>query len=565
METKFRQARGLRRNILVVDDEVINRELLGFMLRDFYQVYTATNGQEAIDALTAGERVYSLVLLDLKMPVMGGIEFLQIRHQREDLKKIPVIVMTAETEAEVRSIKLGAADFIRKPYNMPEVILTRIERIIELYEDQHIIASTEEDPLTGLYTKAFFFQYIYRLEQSNADNCMDAIVMNADRFHLINELYGRSAGDDILRAMGRSVMRILMRADGIGCRSEGDTFFLYCMHQEDYDWVPDVISEELGKAGSGATQVRVRVGVYQNVRREILAEDWFDMANMACSGIRENYTRNVAYYDNALHVRALHQERLIRDLRAAIEERQLKVYYQPKYNIRGEKPRLESAEALIRWDHPQLGMIRPGEFIPLFEANGLIQRVDYYVWREVAAQIRRWKDELGIAIPVSVNVSRIDIYDPQLEENLLSLLREQKLSSADFVLEVTESACSEDDEQLISVVGSLRSKGFRIEMDDFGAGYSSLNMLTMLPIDELKMDIRFIREMSKDARSLKMVELILDIARFLEMTVVAEGVEEEPQYRLLREMGCDVIQGYYFSRPMAEDVFASFLQREISA
>ena len=207
-------------------------------------------------------------------------------------------------------------------------------------------------------------------------------------------------------------------------------------------------------------------------------------------------------------------------------------------------------------------MINPGEFIPMFEANGLIQRVDYYVWREAAAQIRRWKEEFGIRLPISVNVSRIDVYDPKLEEKMLSLLGEYALTTSDFVLEVTESAYSDDAAQLNNVVDSLRRRGFRIEMDDFGTGYSSLNTLTTLPIDELKMDIRFIQNMQKDERSRKMVELILDIAHFLDMTVVAEGVEEESQYLLLQQMGCDVIQGYYFSRPVDADAFAAFIQKE---
>ena len=561
MKTKYRQAGQLRRNILVAEDEYINRELLKNILKDTYRVYEAGNGQEAINMLTAGDRTYSLVLLDLNMPVMGGIEFLEIRRKREDLKKVPVIVMTADAEAEVRSIKLGAADFITKPYSLPEVILTRIERIIELSEDQRIIASTEEDPVTGLYTKAYFFQYIYRLEQTNAQNPMDALVLNADRFHLINELYGRQAGDEVLRAMGRSAARILSETGGIGCRTEGDTFFLYCSHQDSYDWVEDVIRKEM-EAGKGTVRVRIRVGVYQNVRKDTLAETWFDMANMACGQIRENYTQGVAYYDNELHARLLHQERLIADLEDAIDKKELKIFFQPKYNIQGGKPVLESAEALIRWDHPQLGMINPGEFIPMFEANGLIQRVDYYVWREAAAQIRRWKEEFGIRLPISVNVSRIDVYDPKLEEKMLSLLGEYALTTSDFVLEVTESAYSDDAAQLNNVVDSLRRRGFRIEMDDFGTGYSSLNTLTTLPIDELKMDIRFIQNMQKDERSRKMVELILDIAHFLDMTVVAEGVEEESQYLLLQQMGCDVIQGYYFSRPVDADAFAAFIQKE---
>ena len=286
-------------------------------------------------------------------------------------------------------------------------------------------------------------------------------------------------------------------------------------------------------------------------------------AKIACDRIRGDYTRRVAYYSKELSDRELYHERLINDINAGIENKDFVVYFQPKYAIQGVEPRLTSAEALIRWNHPELGMISPGDFIPLFESNGLIQKVDNYVWSEAARQIKAWKEENDYEIPVSVNVSRSDIDDPGLESNLLSILEQNGLAPDDLLLEITESAYSENADSLIEVVESLREKGFKIEMDDFGSGYSSLNMITTIPIDVLKMDMKFIKNMFKDEKSLKLVGLVMDIAKFLNVPVVAEGVEDEKQLITLKDIGCEIIQGYYFSRPVPAEEFEAFIQKEV--
>ena len=205
-------------------------------------------------------------------------------------------------------------------------------------------------------------------------------------------------------------------------------------------------------------------------------------------------------------------------------------------------------------------MISPGAFIPLFEENGLIQLLDDYVWKEAAAQIRAWKDKFGVTLPVSVNVSRIDIYDPNLKDNLLQIVEKNGLTTKDLYLEVTESAYAEDAGRLIEVVEELRRCGFKIEMDDFGSGYSSLNMLSTLPIDVLKLDMKFVRNMLEDSKSYRLIEIIMDIAKYLAVPVVAEGVEVEEQLKLLKQVGCEIIQGYYFSKPVPPEEFEKFFE-----
>ena len=556
----YMTASGIKRRVLIVDDELINRELLSAMLSQTFEIETASNGQEAMMMLTQPDANYSLILLDLMMPVMDGFEVIERCQKDEALKRIPIIVMTSEKSAEVRSIRMGAADFITKPYDMPEVILARCERIIELSEDKSIIRSTERDKVSGLYTRSYFFAYLQQMVQ-RLEKPMDALVLNLDRFHLINELFGRDEGDRVLATIGELISEKLSELRGIACRSESDTFFLFCERQEEYESLMEEMQSKLA-AFAKSRSLRLRAGIYSCEEHESDPEAWFSRAKSACDRIRGQYGSLATRYNNELYERTVFHERLIGDIDDAINHRDFVVYFQPKYRIQGECPVLTSAEALIRWIHPELGFISPGEFIPLFEQNGLIRRVDHYVWRSAAEQIKCWREQYGMSIPISVNVSRVDIFDPELEKKLCDILDEFSLSSDDLMLEITESAYADSADRLIEVVNSLRDKGFKIEMDDFGSGYSSLNMLTEIPIDVLKIDMQFIRRMLLDDKNLKLVRLVMDIAEFLDVPVVAEGVEEEEQLNVLRKMGCDIVQGYYFSPPLPAQRFGELIRQE---
>ncbi len=556
----YMTASGIKRRVLIVDDELINRELLSAMLSQTFEIETASNGQEAMMMLTQPDATFSLILLDLMMPVMDGFEVIERCQKDEALKRIPIIVMTSEKSAEVRSIRMGAADFITKPYDMPEVILARCERIIELSEDKSIIRSTERDKVSGLYTRSYFFAYLQQMVQ-RLEKPMDALVLNLDRFHLINELFGRDEGDRVLAYIGELISEKLSELRGIACRSESDTFFLFCERQEEYESLMEEMQSKLA-AFAKSRSLRLRAGIYSCEEHESDPEAWFSRAKSACDRIRGQYGSLATRYNNELYERTVFHERLIGDIDDAINHRDFVVYFQPKYRIQGECPVLTSAEALIRWIHPELGFISPGEFIPLFEQNGLIRRVDHYVWRSAAEQIKCWREQYGMSIPISVNVSRVDIFDPELEKKLCDILDEFSLAPDDLMLEITESAYADSADRLIEVVNSLRDKGFKIEMDDFGSGYSSLNMLTEIPIDVLKIDMQFIRRMLLDDKNLKLVRLVMDIAVFLDVPVVAEGVEEEEQLNVLRQMGCDIVQGYYFSPPLPAERFGELIRQE---
>ncbi len=546
--------------VLVVDDQEINRDVLGMILEDYYDVLYARDGQEALDMIEKYRDKLSIVLLDLIMPQADGFEVLIRIKSDEFLRRIPVIVLTAEKSAELRALELGAADFITKPFDMHEIILARVSRIIELSEGRQLISAAEHDPLTMLYSRNFFFEYVNRIHQYHPEYHMDAVVIDIEQFHSVNALNGRDFGDRVLRIIGDELHVFLKGSDGLASRVEADRFDIYCARQDDYQQLLSRLQGRVDTVSRNAG-VRLRMGVkaWQEDMDPILQ---FDLARAACSMARGSNKGHLVVYDDDMRLREIFNQRLLNDLHRAVEEHELQVYYQPKYNVQCHPPKLSSAEALIRWKHPELGMISPEQFIPLLENSGLISVVDHYVWEEAASQIREWHKKYGITVPISVNLSRVDLYDPMLEETLNSFVEENGLDRKSLKLEVTESAYTDNADQMISLINCLRLQGFEIEMDDFGSGYSSLNMLTSMPIDVLKMDMRFIQDIDHTEKDFWLVDVVLNIARHLQVPVVAEGVETEAQMNRLRAAGCELIQGYYFSRPLPPEEFEKLIVRE---
>ena len=518
-----------------------------------------------MDMIRTHSATLSLVLLDIMMPVMTGLEILKAIKADAELSRIPVIVMTSEKDTEVESLLLGATDFIPKPYPDVNVIHARVLRTIELFEDRDIIQSTERDSLTGLYNREYFFRYAEQYDQFHPDVETDAVIVDINHFRMINERYGKAYGDEVLRRIALQLRESIGASGGIVSRLEADTFMAYCPHRSDYEAILDGASASLTEEDASENRVRLRMGIYPCTDKQIDMERRVDRAKMAADTTKNSFSKSIGFYDNNLHERELYAEKLIEDFSTAIREKQFKVFYQPKFDVRPDTPLLSSAEALVRWVHPELGMISPGVFIPLFEENGLIQRLDTYVWEEAARQIRDWKDRLGYAVPVSVNVSRIDMYDPRLPETLLEIIRAHGLTGRDFLLEVTESAYTQDSMQIISTVETLRKNGFQIEMDDFGTGYSSLNMISNLPIDALKLDMQFIRDAFKEGGSTHMLEVIIGISDYLSVPVIAEGVETEEQLHVLKSLGCDIVQGYFFSKPVPAEKFEPFILQKKEA
>ena len=561
---KFHTLHG-KRKILVVEDEMINQEILRSILEDTYDIIIAAAANEAMERIREEADTISLILLDLNLPDMHGLDVLRVIKSDAHHGRIPVIVMTADRESEVESLTAGASDFIPKPYPMPEIVRARILRTIELSEDRDIIRLTERDQLTGLYNKDYFYRYAAQYDVYHKDEPADAIVLDINHFHMLNERYGRAYADKVLTEIASKVAGLVRENGGIVCRREADTFLVYGPHRSDYEDILESASVVLHEDGKKENRVRLRMGVYSNVDKSIDIERRFDRAKLAADTVKNSFAKTIGIYDDSLHEAEVFAEQLIEDFPDALREGQFEVYYQPKFNIRPDEPVLSSAEALIRWKHPQLGMVSPGIFIPLFEKNGLIRQLDGYVWREAAKQVKKWKDTMGLSVPVSVNVSRIDMYDPEFVEKMQEIIEQNGLVHKEFLLEITESAYTEDSEQIIDTVKRLREAGFFVEMDDFGTGYSSLNMISTLPIDALKLDMQFIRNAFKDRKDTRLLEVVIQLAESLEVPTIAEGVETAEQLLTLKAMGCDIAQGYYFSRPLPASEFEKFVREKKEA
>lgn len=545
-----------KRHILVADDEMINREMLANILGDEYDVLLAEDGEMAYEMIRQNRNTLSLILLDLIMPRLSGLDLLARLSGEPDLKGIPVIVLTSDQDSEVDSLKKGAYDFIPKPYPQPDVIKARISRSIELAEDRQIISATERDELTGLYSIEYFYRYGNQIDKYYPLEDMDALCFDINHFHVLNERFGMAKGDGVLVSLAEYLESVFRDPRSLVCRKSADTFLVYCPHRDDYHKIIEeaaVVGEDI-HAG-----VKLRVGVYSCCDKKLDIHARFDRAKIAADKLRNNYMVFVSYFDEALIDAELFAEQLVDEFPKALAEKQFKVYFQPKFDIRGDKPVLSSAEALVRWSHPTLGMISPGKFVPLFEEDGLIAQLDEYVWRGAAEKIADWKSRLGISVPVSVNLSRAEMYDPSLVDTMKKLIGDNGITTSDLYLEITESAYVSDSDQIVDRVKALREHGFFIEMDDFGSGYSSLNMISELPIDALKLDMMFIRTAFDKQNDTRMISIVIDIANYLGVPVIAEGVETEEQYLALKELGCTIIQGYYFSKPVSAEEFDKFL------
>ena len=545
-----------KRQILVADDEFINREMLENVLNDEYDVLKAEDGEMAYEMIKQNRNTLSLILLDLMMPKLSGLELLVRLNEDPELKGIPVIVLTSDQDSEVDSLKKGAFDFIPKPYPQPDVIKARVSRSIELAEDRQIISSTERDELTGLYTIEYFYRYGNQFDKFYPLAEMDALCFDINHFHVLNERFGIAKGDEILKSIAHRLEAAFPDSGSFVCRKAADTFLVYCPHQDDYTAVVEKVSAMIDEL---ETAVKVRLGVYSCCDKKLDIHARFDRAKIAADKIRNNYSVFISTFDEALIDAELYAEQLVEEFPKALAEKQFQVYFQPKYDIRGDKPVLSSAEALVRWSHPSLGMISPGKFIPLFEEDGLIAQLDEFVWRRSAEIISDWKNRLGISVHVSVNLSRAEMYDPGLIETMEKITGDNGITTKDLYLEITESAYVSDSDQIVERVKTLREHGFFIEMDDFGSGYSSLNMISELPIDALKLDMMFIRSAFDKHNDTRMISIVIDIADYLGVPVIAEGVETEEQYLALKKLGCAIIQGYYFSKPVPAIEFEKFL------
>ncbi|MDO5390123.1 MAG: EAL domain-containing protein [Eubacteriales bacterium] len=551
-----------KKKILIVEDNALNRAMLSEILADEYQVLEAENGRAALDVLSQYGDSIALILLDVMMPVMDGYTFLDHVKKEDKLALIPVIVMTQSDseDDEVSALAHGATDFVPKPYR-PQVILHRVASIIKLRETAAMVNQFQYDRLTGLYSKEFFYQKMRETLQNDLEQEYTIICFNVENFKLYNDTFGVKAGDRLLQEIAAS-LREQIGQKGICCRYSADRFLcLKERKQEQEDrkrFFGSIFLENDGNRGS----VSAKWGIYEVTDRSIPVEQMCDRALLVVDSIKGQYNQHFAVYDDALRGKLLREKNITDAMEIALAEEQFIVYFQPKYNL--NENTMAGAEALVRWIHPEWGFMSPGDFIPLFEKNGFITRLDQYVWEHVCAQLRSWKEKGYPLLPVSVNVSRLDIYQMNLAELILGIVQKYGIDPEYLHLEITESAYAENPGKIIKTVDELRNLGFIIEMDDFGSGYSSLNMLNQMNLDILKLDMKFIQnEMEKPAEQ-SILRFIVNLAHWMNLSVVAEGVETREQMERLREMECDYVQGYYFAKPMPIEEYEELLESQSS-
>lgn len=538
-----------RKQILVVEDNELNREILCAILKESYQVLQADNGQAALDLLRRQGEEISLILLDVVMPKMDGYTLLDTLREDPELSLIPVIVTTQSSseEDEVTALSHGATDFVPKPYR-PQVILHRVASLINLRENAAIVNLLQYDRLTGVYTGEFFYRKLRECLDANPDKSYYIVYVNVENFKLFNDTFGTREGDRLLRAIADLLRKTAGKENFCG-RLSADRFLF--LQEADPRWLtgegkelePEVLNHK----------VTFRWGVYEITDRTIQVEQMCDRARLAAQTIKGKYNQLLAVYDDALRAKLLREQAISDAMEPALANEEFLVYLQPKYSLK--QGCIAGAEALVRWIHPQWGFMSPGEFIPLFEKNGFISRLDRYMWDKVCCLLGQWKREGHPMIPISVNISRADIFQQDLVKTLTGLTEKYGVEPKYLHLEITESAYVDNANRIVETLKELRQLGFPIEMDDFGSGYSSLNMLGQLRLDILKLDMQFVRNETGKPESRSILRDIVTMGHRLGLGIVAEGAETQQQVERLKAAGCDYVQGYFFAKPMPLDQF----------
>lgn len=412
------------------------------------------------------------------------------------------------------------------------------------------------DELTGIYNKQAFYTKTKEMLLDNPDKNFDLLRINIERFKVLNDLFGESTGDKLLRYIGKFLKEINLPLCVSG-RLYADNFVV-CYEAGKGDSRRMINTLQM-VADSFAINNRtiLSFGLYRIDDKTLPVSVMCDRANMALWKAKGNFKNPYCEYDEKMRQQVLKEQKIINAMEMAIQNKEFTLYLQPKYDI--EKGTIIGAEALVRWISQENGFISPGDFIPVFENNGFVYEVDKFIWEESCRYLRKWLDEGREVHPISVNVSRIDLYDPKLVQHLVDLREKYQLPSQYLELEITESAYTEDPEQIITITRQLREAGFVILMDDFGTGYSSLNMLKDIQIDVLKLDMGFLKSSDYSAKGGNILTAILKMAESLKMQTIAEGVETKEQVEFLKSIGCKYVQGFYYSKPLPVDEFEKLI------
>ena len=540
-------------NVLIVDDAPINRELLAYILQDRYQVFQAENGKQAIEMIESQERIYRLVLLDIQMPVLDGFGFLDYMKKKDLLRNLPVIVISGDSSdaSILHAYKLGAVDFFSKPFS-PEIVLNRVHNILSLYEHDY------KDDLTGGYNRTGFIRMAENVLY-NAKKKSDYALMFFDikNFKATNELFGIGGGDNILRDFYQRIGKVWKPS--VSARLDTDHFV--CLLPQSHINM-DTLSQDLKlnvQLGGRAMKLYGYCGIYHVEDDDVSVTSMIDRAKLAEESILSDHMQPYVVFDDSMRRKYVNQMELMGEYESAIANDEFKVYYQPV--VEASSGNLISAEALVRWIHPQRGMVSPADFIPALENGGHISKLDWFITNRVA-ELSRERHQAGEpVVPVSVNLSWMDFYDEDMMQGLVELLGSDRVRVGDIRLEITETSYAALESDREGILDQLRKLGSPILLDDFGSGFSSFGMLKRYNFDILKLDMTFTRQIETSPKTCTIINGIIQMVHHLGIKVIAEGAETEAQVKFLRDNGCDYIQGYYFSKPLPEEDFLAYIQK----
>ena len=437
-------------------------------------------------------------------------------------------------------------------------VLSLKDRTAEEQALRHERYIAHHDPLTGLYTKEYLYERIRQRMDAQPDAVFYIAYMDINNFKLVNDVFGKDFGDYTLQTMAADFRRKLPPTALYG-RLGGDAFG-FCFSEDEFDAekAERYMSEFLIERGGITHRVVIHQGVYRAADRTLELSLMFDRAHIALQTIKQEYKRHIVLYDDAMREKALWDQTITAQLPDALASGEICPYLQPIVDREGK---VIGAEALVRWDHPEHGLLPPARFVPVLEESGLIPDVDRHMWRCACAILQRWAAAGRADLFICINISPKDFYFMDLRAELCALVQEYGVAPGALRLEITETVMMEDQANRFEILRSLREAGFIVEMDDFGSGYNSLNMLRTMPVDVLKIDMMFLNDLQRMSRSCIILRSLVGMASELGLVPLTEGVETEEQYRILSQMGCQLFQGYLFARPMpAGDFDAAYLK-----
>lgn len=546
--------------VLLADQQEKHRQALKDILCNGYELLEADSVQKTIELMRHYGEQLAAVILDLTVTTdMDGYEVLKQWKEDRKIREIPIIVAADQEDAcsEVESLRLGAWDFIHRPYD-EAVIHFRVKNVIEHSELRilkQIQYMREHDELTGIYNKQMFLRKTREMLRAHPEETFAFVQFDIDQFHLVNQFYGMEEADRLLQFIADRLVYLAQEFTYFTYGRYRADVFGFCMpfhNQESVIKILERFQEEINQYKIDYVLVP-SFGICivdQTVEHIVIASDHANLAAKQCKG---NYIKNYAFYDESINEQSVKEQKIINAMKKALAEEQFVLYIQPKYDLHTN--RIDGGEVLVRWMVPGKGMVPPGEFIPVFERNGFIMKLDYYIWEHTCQMIRRWLDEGRKPFSVSVNISRVSLYNPQLAELIYELVKKYGIDPRLLQLELTESAYTSNPEVIRKTMSRLQEYGFCLLMDDFGSGYSSLNTLKDIVVNILKIDMRFLSDSQVPGRGENILASIVRMAKWLDMPVIAEGVEKESQVAFLRSIGCEFVQGYYFARPMPIDEY----------